>query len=95
MKTGRIGAHENLHVCYLTIGKQTVHCLRLESENLLGIVNEKLQREDFLSLKELLDRATVEVFHPKHLTEYLRKPLTDSFNNSQGKIRKFVCHFCG
>ena len=26
---------------------------------------------------------------------YLSKPLTDSFNNTQGKIRKFICHFCG
>ena len=38
VKTGRIVAHENLHVSDLKIGKQTVHCLRLESGNLLGIL---------------------------------------------------------
>ena len=34
-----------------------------------------------MSLKELLDRATAEIFHPKHLTEYLRKLLTDSLTD--------------
>ena len=39
---------------------------------------------DFLSLKELVDRATAEIFHPKHLTEYLSKLLTDSFKENFG-----------
>ena len=46
-----------------------------------NFINEELQREDFVSLKELLDRATAEVFHPNHLPEYLSKPLTDSLTD--------------
>ena len=36
-KSGRIVAHENLHVRDMTIGRQTVRGLRLEFEKLLGI----------------------------------------------------------
>ena len=50
VKTCLIVAHENLLISYMIIGKQTVHCLRLEFEKLLGITNAELQREDFLSL---------------------------------------------
>ena len=43
-------AHVNLHVSGTTIGKQTLHCLRLELSKAAGhFVNEELQRH-FLSL---------------------------------------------
>ena len=38
MKTGRIVAHENLHIFDVAIGKQIVHCLLLKFEKLLGIL---------------------------------------------------------
>ena len=41
VKTGWIVAHENLHVSFMTIEKQTVHCLQLEFEKLLGIWGRK------------------------------------------------------
>ena len=79
MKTCGIVAHENLRISYMTIGKQTVHCLWLEFEKLLGILRMKNSSvRTFWSCINCLTGRRMNFFHLKHLTRYLNKRLTDN-----------------